>query len=211
VNSFRILAFLTLLLSLPSQAAAVLVSASPKTQVPAFSNDGSESRIGLLCHNDPVNRTDPFGLEFFPYTGLPISVDTIKAGAGLGESLPNAVVVPVSQGDGTFTLQLDVHITHIFVAERVKFHGKMIVRSDREKDVTFREHEKTEHGKDWQRFHDEKQKDVPTTRYDKNTADQAAKALTEKFKHEVFKANQEFNKHQPEERWRDIRNRELPH
>src|SRR5207302_10671384 len=53
---------LTLLLSLPSQANAVLVSAPPKTQVPAFSNDASESRIGLLCHNDPVNRSDPFGL-----------------------------------------------------------------------------------------------------------------------------------------------------
>ena len=61
---------LVLLLSSPSQATAALVSAAPASLPPAtpenactaFLSDGSESRIGLLCHNDPVNKSDPTGL-----------------------------------------------------------------------------------------------------------------------------------------------------
>lgn len=132
----------------------------------------------------------------------------------MGESVPDVRVVPVSGGDGTFTLRLDVKIIQIYVANRVHFHSKtkLTVRSQAEKDATFEEHEKREHGKDWLRFHNEMQGKVPTTRYnDPDTADKAAKAQTEKFKSEAFKANKEFNKHQPESRWKAIRDREKPH
>ena len=69
LRAIPLLSVLALLLSSPSQAA--LVSAAPAPLPPAtsenastaFLNDGSESRIGLLCHNDPVNKTDPTGLD----------------------------------------------------------------------------------------------------------------------------------------------------
>ena len=69
LRAIRLLSALALLLSSTSQAA--FASAAPASLPPAtsenastaFLNDGSESRIGLLCHNDPVNKTDPFGLE----------------------------------------------------------------------------------------------------------------------------------------------------
>jgi len=68
LRTIPLLSALALLLSSPSQAA--LVSAAPASLPPAtsenactaFLNDGSESRIGLLCHNNPVNKSDPFGL-----------------------------------------------------------------------------------------------------------------------------------------------------
>jgi hypothetical protein len=67
-----LLAALTLLLA-PSSEAAVFVaspaslSPTPGNACTAFFEDGSESRIGLLCHNDPINKSDPMGLEFrFP-------------------------------------------------------------------------------------------------------------------------------------------------
>lgn len=171
----------------------------------------SHYNLYRYCHNDPVNKSDPFGLDFFPYNGLPIPVDQINNGAGLGQSRVEPTVVVVPQDGGAFTLRLDVRITGILVADRVKFHGKMETRSDKQKDVTFKEHEKGEHGKDWRGFHDEKQKEVPTTRFnDRDAAKEAAKGLADKFRSDAWKANKEFEKHQPEERWRDIRNRELP-
>lgn len=67
----RVLPLLTalLLLGAQSRVSAALVSpptsatSSPENASTAFLNDDSESRIGLLCHNDPVNRNDPTGLE----------------------------------------------------------------------------------------------------------------------------------------------------
>jgi hypothetical protein len=69
LRAIPLLSALVLLLSSPSQAA--LVSAAPASLPPATSENastaffegGSESRIGLLCHNDPVNKADPTGLR----------------------------------------------------------------------------------------------------------------------------------------------------
>lgn len=69
LRTLLILAALALPLVQPSQA-AVFVAAPPASAPPSISEnastvfleDGSESRIGLLAHNDPVNHTDPTGL-----------------------------------------------------------------------------------------------------------------------------------------------------
>jgi len=61
---------LALSLAPKSQAAVFIASppassplaATPENACTAFLEDGSEARIGLLCHNDPVNHTDPTGL-----------------------------------------------------------------------------------------------------------------------------------------------------
>jgi hypothetical protein len=87
----------------------------------------------------------------------------------------------------------------------------MITRSKEEKDVTFNEHEKGEHGEDWHGFEREKQKEIPTARYDKKTAEEIAKNLTDKIKSDAYEANKKFEKHQPDSRWKDIKDRELPH
>jgi hypothetical protein len=60
----------------PSSQAAVFVAAppasspiaaTPENACTAFLEEGSESRIGLLCHNDPVNKVDPMGLLEFEF------------------------------------------------------------------------------------------------------------------------------------------------
>jgi RHS repeat-associated protein len=173
----------------------------------------SELNLYRYCHNDPVANSDPFGLDFSPYTGKPIQVDTLRGGDGMGESVPDVKVVPVSLGDGTFTLRLDVQIIAIYVANRVHFHSKtkLTDRSQAEKDATFELHEKGEHGKDWSGFHEKHKDEIPKAAHDKQSADKAAAALTEKYKSEAFKANRKFNEHQPESRWKKITDQEKPH
>lgn len=54
-----------------THAALFVVSPTPASSIAstlenastAFLEADSESRIGLLCHNDPVNKSDPMGLE----------------------------------------------------------------------------------------------------------------------------------------------------
>jgi tRNA G46 methylase TrmB len=108
---------------------------------------------------------------------------------------------------------LETRITGILVAQRVKFHGVLKIRTDAEKNVTFNEHEQREHvGVDWTNWDKEKTKELPTTRFkDPHAAEEKAKELTAKFKHDSFEKNKEFETHQPESRWRALRDRELPH
>lgn len=58
--------FAALILILAPASQALLVSSSPKTQVPAFLPNEPESRIGLLVGNDPLDRVDPMGLDAIP-------------------------------------------------------------------------------------------------------------------------------------------------
>ena len=119
---------------------------SPGCTAPdAFSS--SELNLYRYCGDDPVNNADPFGLEFFPYNGPAIEVDQLYGGAGLGNTRVVTPVVVVPQSDGTYTLRLDVRITGIQVATRVKFHGRMETRCAEQKRVTVEEHERTEHGR----------------------------------------------------------------
>jgi RHS repeat-associated protein len=174
---------------------------------------GDASNLYRYCGNDPVDRSDPLGLEVIPYTGPMLEAPTLKNGAGMGATGVEPKVVTHIEPDGAITLRLETHITGIVVAQRMKFHGRWKVRSDDEKKVTFNEHEKGEHvGKDWVKFDKDKTKELPTTRYkDPDAAAAKAKELTEKFKHDAFKANGRFEQHQPESRWKPIQDRELPH
>ncbi len=165
------------------------------------------------CHNDPINRSDPFGLEFFEYPyDKWTPVPTIKNGEGMGQSIVNPKVVVIPDGDGGFKLQLNVYVTGIEVADRMKFHGKWVTRTEDKKRITFEEHEKREHGKDWRQFHDDKQKEVPGTRYrDRDSAEPDRKALQDKFRSDARKASREYENHKPDARWKNIRDRELPY
>ena len=68
----RSLLIALLLLGVSSQVNAALFVNAPSASAPpstsenastAFLPNESESRIGFHCHNDPVNRSDPFGLD----------------------------------------------------------------------------------------------------------------------------------------------------
>jgi hypothetical protein len=58
----------------------------------------SESRNGLLCHNDPINKSDPFGLEFYP---TEIEVPTIvEASDRFGRTNSSAIYKLDAFGSG---------------------------------------------------------------------------------------------------------------
>ena len=71
--SLRVLPLLIALLLLGASTSQARLVSGPSSSLPsqpstvenastAFFEGGSESRIGLLCHNDPINKSDPTGL-----------------------------------------------------------------------------------------------------------------------------------------------------
>jgi RHS repeat-associated protein len=158
------------------------------------------------CHNDPVNRSDPTGLDFIDSVTTQ-EVPTIP-GNLVGRTDAAVDVRAVAQADGSYKLRLDVTIVGRYVAERAFFHGKQIVRTRSQMDATH-EHEEVEHHKDWQGFHDAKQGEVPNTRFpDRDAAMAAAKPLEKQLRLEGRQAKKEFEQHKPDSRWDKILRRE---
>jgi RHS repeat-associated protein len=60
----------------------------------------SELNLYRYCNSNPVNNSDPLGLEIIPYTGPPIPVDMLRNGAGLGATGVDPVVVTHPEKDG---------------------------------------------------------------------------------------------------------------
>jgi RHS repeat-associated protein len=159
------------------------------------------------CHNDPVNRVDPLGLDFTD-PGLGQYVERIPG--YLATTSVAVDVVPVKQDDGTFTLRLDVTVVDRQVAERAFYGGKDVVRTKEQMDASC-EHEEKEHSKDWREFHDSKQNEVPNTRYPTlDAAKEAAKPVAKTLRQDAQKARDEFERHKPDSRWLPILKREHP-
>lgn len=157
------------------------------------------------CHNDPVNRTDPTGLEYYDNKQVTY-VESLQG--QLGRTTVTFNVVSIAGKDGTYTLQLDVTVLGREVATQAKFGGQMRHRSDAAIEAT-REHEVVEHGKDWKSWHDTNQVNVPKTKFDGlDSAKKAADAVKEKLKPDFKKANETFEKHEPKKRWEPILLRE---
>lgn len=93
------------------------------------------------CHNDPVNNSDPFGLEFFP--GQFVEVDSIpgKCGQTLSNPLITFKVVPT---EGGFRPQMKVDV--IVHRKEIATHAQGHLRSERAKEAT-KEHENKSYGK----------------------------------------------------------------
>lgn len=97
---------LALSLAPKSQAAVFIASppassplaATPENACTAFLEDGSEARIGLLCHNDPVNHTDPTGL----------AIDTIADIGFIGYDIYKLATDSSNRGENWRALGLDV-------------------------------------------------------------------------------------------------------
>jgi phage protein D len=177
----------------------------------SFDKDPEDAEFNLFryCGNDPLDLTDPMGLDF----NGDLSAKEVERidGNRLGATGVRVDVVPVALKDATYTLRLDVTVVRREVARKVIWHGREVTRKDEQMKVTAEEHEKTEHNKDWKGFHDAHQKDVSNTRFgSQKEAKEAAKAAETKLQNEAKKQNQQFEKHQPGDRWNDILNRERP-
>jgi hypothetical protein len=97
------------------------------------------------------------------------------------------------------------------VAKKALWHGRVVIRTEEQKRVTAKEHEKREHNKDWKGFHDQHQKDLPGARFhSQDAATAAAEAARKRLDREARKAAQEFNKHEDRKRWEPIEQRERP-
>ncbi len=83
LRAIPLLSALALLLSPSSQAALVSPATSatspPQNAGTAFLFDGSESQIGPLVSNDPLDLTDPMGLEIYAPGTLDVSPEVLQA------------------------------------------------------------------------------------------------------------------------------------
>jgi|GEM_PF-6925528 len=164
--------------------------------------EAGDYNLYRYCHNDPVNKVDPTGLDFTD-PGLGQFVERIPG--FFGTTSITLKVAPVDQGNGTFKLRLDVKVTDRRVAER----GANDVKRTKEAMDATCEHEEVEHSKDWRGFHDENQSQVPNTVYPNiEAAREAAKPIEDKVWDAAEKAKDKFEEHKPDSRWKDILDRE---
>jgi RHS repeat-associated protein len=171
--------------------------------------DEAEWNLFRYCGNDPLDFTDPLGLEF----NGDLDAKEVEIIPGrFGQTGVTVKVVPEVQKDGDYKLRLDVKVTMREVARTAKWHGRIVTRKEQEKRVTREVHEKREHNKDWRAFHDEHQKDVSSARFhSRDAAEAAAKAQQSRLTNEAMKAASKINQHEDRQRWEPIEEAERPH
>jgi RHS repeat-associated protein len=160
--------------------------------------DAGDYNLYRYCHNDPVNKSDPTGLDFTD-PGLGQFVERMPV--YLGTTSVTLKVVPVDQGNGTFKLRLDVKV----IDRRVSETGANGVKRTKEQMDATCQHEEVEHSKDWRGFHDENQSHVPNTSYPNiDAAREAAKPIENKLWDKAEEAKKKFEEHKPDSRWKSI-------
>jgi len=100
--------------------------------------DEAELNLFRYCGNDPIDFTDPLGLNF-DGTKDADEVESIPKRFG---QTGGEVHVAVEDKDGSFGLRLDLKITLRQVARKVFWHGRMVTRRPEQMKVTSEEHEK---------------------------------------------------------------------
>jgi RHS repeat-associated protein len=188
----------------PDPVGLHMLGAAPLSSRPAFGEvpkkfTDSEFNLYRYCHNDPVNRTDPFGLES---TDRDVElVDAIPGKFGNTEFKLSAAVAPV-QTNGTFSLQVtrnDVTVTSKQVATTA--NGK---ERTAEAVKASKEHEGL-HTSDIKAVHDANQNKVLQTGY---PTQKDAQKEANKLNRDFGKAEGQSNQHKPDEKWKDIMLRE---
>lgn len=154
------------------------------------------------CHNDPVNNTDPFGLEFFPGTMQEVTAIPSEPGlVGLTTPKLELSIQMVPSPGGGFSLQskVDVRITSKLVATMANGRPR-----DRGAIEQTKVHE-NKHEDVARKWHDANQNKIPKGPF--KTADEAIKAAREagdKVKSD-FNRTQEIDKqHKPDSVWKKI-------
>ena len=180
----------------PEQRAFYWAGQAPE----AFSS--SEMNLYRYCHNDPVNNSDPFGLEFFPGQFEEVTAIPNEPGlVGLTTPKLELSIQMVQAPSGGFSLQskVDVRITSKLVATTA--HGRPRDRAAIEQTKV---HENKHEGVA-RKWHDANQNKVPKGPF--KTADEAVKAAKEagdKIKAD-FNRTQEIDKqHKPDSVWKSI-------
>ncbi|MBA3607025.1 MAG: DUF922 domain-containing protein [Chthoniobacterales bacterium] len=206
---------LALCLAASSQAALFVAAPPASTAAPstsenastAFFESGSESQIGLLCGNDPLDKTDPTGLDFrgedVPFQFVPKIARKLGQLDEFGEtefSLDAKVrYSPTADGFVVRMDKLNITILSRQVQTESNVRGHDRARSQEAVDATVK-HEKL-HGKDAKDFHDANQTRTFPGRYPtEKAAEKAANEAGEQIMRE-FKENQ---KHVPAEKWQAI-------
>jgi RHS repeat-associated protein len=157
------------------------------------------------CHNDPVNKSDPTGLEFTDR-----DVELVEALPGMFGKTEFSLKagVGVVENKGTFSLQVtkyDVTVTSKQVATTAEGKARTSEAVEASK-----EHEGLHTG-DIKAVHDANQNKVLQTGYPtREAAAKDAQKEANKLNSEFGKAEAETNRHQPDEKWKDIMQRELP-
>lgn len=170
--------------------------------------DAGDYNLYRYVGNDPLDKTDPMGLEYIDN----VKSETVERIPGnlLGQTQPIARITTEKQEDGRYVNRFDVIIVRRLVAEKAKYHGKEINRTQAQMDAT-REHEEVYHREDWKAFHDAHQASRPETKFSgPKLAKDAAQKEKQEVTKEMIKANKEFNKHEPRSRWDRVRLREVP-
>ncbi len=168
----------------------------------------SEMNLFRYCGDDPVDRSDPSGLEYHD-DGSWRPVDQVDKNS-VGRTFVTVQVNVVPNTDGAFRLQLDVTVTDRVIANQIFWHGKWTTRTEAQKAATI-EHETVYHAEDWKGFDKKHSAEIPKTEFSTKTdAEKAAKPLNERLNSEAWKSNKEFNQHQPKSRWDPVQRRETP-
>jgi RHS repeat-associated protein len=171
--------------------------------------DAGDYNVFRYCGNDPLDHTDPMGLDF----NGDLDAKEVEIIPGkFGQTGVRVDMVPKELKDGSYTLRLDLTVRMREVARTAKWHGRIVIRKEEEKRETAEVHEKQEHNKDWKGFHDEHQKDVSSTRFKSpEAAKAAAEAAQKRLENEARKAAQKFDQHEDRKRWDPIERLERPH
>jgi hypothetical protein len=159
------------------------------------------------CHNDPVNKSDPFGLKFIDCDAE--IVDAVPGMFGKTEfALQAGVGVVFDKNAGTFSLQVakyDVIVTLKEIAATA--NGEK--RTPQEIDCT-RDHENL-HTSDMKALHDSYQNKVLRTGYaTREDAVNDAQSEADKLNRDFGAAEYMTNLHEPDPKWKEIIQGELP-
>ena len=168
----------------------------------AFSS--SELNLYRYCGDDPVNHSDPTGLEFTDR-----DVELVKGIPGMfgrTEFKLSAAVAPVQTNDGTYSLQ----VTKYNVAVTSKQVATTANGKERKPEAigASKEHENL-HTSDMKAVHDANQNKVLKTGYPtREAAAKDAQKQANKLNRDFGKAEAQTNRHQPDDKWKYILLRE---
>jgi RHS repeat-associated protein len=179
---------------------------SPGGSAPeAFSS--SEMNLFRYCGDDPVDGSDPFGLEFrgedVPFQFVP----SVPGEYGHTAFDVKAVVgyFPTEGGFSLRTTRLDVTILSRQVATEVKVAGERRARPRTDEAIAATVKHEGIHGTDAKTFHDANQNRLFPGVF--KSPDEAKKAASEAGK-QLQREFKESQKHTPPEKWNDIQRKE---
>ncbi len=151
------------------------------------------------CHNDPVNHTDPFGLEFFPRDAK--EVDVIKGEPSLsGLTVPDLKLsIQMLRAADGFLLQSKVDVIILRQEVATTIHGRPLSREGIDQLKMHEEKHETK-AKEW---HDANQNKIPRGPFKTSeAATQAATKAGDRLKADFDREMEADHNHKPDSVWK---------